>query len=103
MNKQYESILLNDQLRVEVKYNTSFTQLTEPEINFPPTYRRQKHTNEEYSNKKNQSPSYTDRIMYYCKPHSDLITESYMGLEEQFGRYSDLTQRPQASGRNIQH
>lgn len=87
LNKEYESILQNDQLRVEVKHNTSFTQLKEHTIFFPPTYRRQKHTNEEYSNKKNQSPSYTDRIMYSCKPHAMLTTDKYMGLEDQFGRY----------------
>jgi hypothetical protein len=35
----------------------------EPPIAFPPTYRMEK-GRDEYNNKKNQNPSYTDRILY---------------------------------------
>lgn len=79
-------ILHYDQLNGEILSNYSFKQLQEPEIRFPPTYRRLRDSNEDYSNKKNQSPSYTDRVIYYTKPHHKLVVDKYTSLEEQFGR-----------------
>lgn len=75
-----------DQLRVEIKNNSCFTQCKEGEIYFPPTYRRERGSNEVYSNKKGQSPSFTDRIIYTSKPHTNLRLIEYTSLEEQFGR-----------------
>jgi hypothetical protein len=83
--RSYKTILDKDQLKIEFKNNTCFTQLTEDEIRFPPTYRRERGGNEEYSNKKNQSPSYTDRIIYCKKPHLKMKPIEYTSLEEQFG------------------
>lgn len=79
-------ILQWDQLVREKQDNTSFTQLHEADVKFPPTYRRLRDSNDDYSNKKNQSPSYTDRVLYYTKPHYRLVVDKYTSLENQFGR-----------------
>jgi hypothetical protein len=39
----------------------------EEDVSFPPTYRLEK-GKDEYSNKKNQNPSYTDRILHRSLP-----------------------------------
>ena len=55
-------MLLKDQLIKQRQSNQVFCNFQEPEINFNPTYRREKGT-EKYSNKNNQSPSWCDRVM----------------------------------------
>jgi len=55
-------LLLKDQLIKQRQSNQVFCNFQEPEINFNPTYRREKGT-EKYSNKNNQSPSWCDRVM----------------------------------------
>ena len=56
----------------------------EPVINFLPTYKRER-TNNNYVNKKNQAPSYTDRILLRnntCQKHS---INKYITLDNVFG------------------
>lgn len=72
-----------DQLKIEQKRNSSFSQVFEGDINFKPTYRRKRDTNKEYSNKKNQSPSYTDRILICHKPNLYFEIEHYCSVEKQ--------------------
>jgi len=55
-------LLMKDQLIKQRQINQVFYDFSEGEINFNPTYRRIKGT-DEYSNKNNQSPSWCDRVM----------------------------------------
>lgn len=55
-------LLSKDQLIKQKSQNQIFTDFQEAEINFWPTYRRIKGT-DLYSNKKNQSPSWCDRVL----------------------------------------
>lgn len=52
-----------DQLLKEQNANRSFVNFQEGQLNFPPTYRYIRLKNE-WSNKRNQTPSWTDRILY---------------------------------------
>lgn len=61
-NNNIKLLLAKDQLIKQKQTNQVFYNFQEPEINFFPTYRRIKGT-DEYSNKNNQSPSWCDRIM----------------------------------------
>jgi hypothetical protein len=65
-------LLMKDQLIRQKQQNHVFYNFQEPEINFYPTYRRIKGT-EEYSNKANQSPSWCDRIMVKTNRNLDMI------------------------------
>ncbi len=67
-----KSLLLKDQLIKQRQSNQVFYEFGEADINFDPTYRRKKGTNE-YSNKKNQSPSWCDRIMVKTNREVDFI------------------------------
>ncbi len=60
--KNLKLLLLKDQLIKQRQSNQVFYNFQEADINFNPTYRRIKGT-DEYSNKNNQSPSWCDRIM----------------------------------------
>ena len=79
----FDKILEFDQLKIEQKRNTSFKQVFEGKINFKPTYRRKRDRNDIFSNKKNQSPSYTDRILIRHKPHLYFHIDYYHNVEEQ--------------------
>lgn len=79
-----KEILEFDQQK-EVKEWGLFSQLKEGPINFRPTYRRLLHTNDSFSNKKGQSPSWTDRIVYCSKPNCNIKQISYTSIEDQFG------------------
>lgn len=57
------SLLLTDQLVKQQQDNAVLTHFSEGEIHFKPTYRVIRDTHE-WSNKKNQTPSWTDRILY---------------------------------------
>jgi hypothetical protein len=61
--EQLEPLLLKDQLNKQRKLNQVLSNFHEPEINFKPTYRVRRDS-AEWSNKKNQTPSWTDRILY---------------------------------------
>lgn len=80
----FDKVLKHDQLVIERERNSSFTQVREDRIKHKPTYRRKRDTNDTFSNKKGQSPSYTDRILIKHRPHLYFYTENYNSVEEQF-------------------
>ncbi len=61
--QQLAKLLAADQLKKELATGTPFAGFLEPVVDFPPTYRMEK-GRAEYNNKKNQNPSYTDRILW---------------------------------------
>ena len=65
-------LLMKDQLLRQKQQNNVFHDFQEPEINFFPTYRRIKGT-DEYSNKNNQSPSWCDRVMVKTERELDML------------------------------
>ncbi len=70
-NNNIALLLAKDQLLRQKQLNNIFNGFQEPQINFFPTYRRIKGT-DEYSNKKNQSPSWCDRVMVKTERDLDL-------------------------------
>lgn len=64
-------LLTKDQLIRQKQQNQIFTNFLEAEINFWPTYRRIKGT-DSYSNKKNQSPSWCDRVLIKTERNIDI-------------------------------
>jgi endonuclease/exonuclease/phosphatase family metal-dependent hydrolase len=70
-NNKFEEILINDQLRIAQSSKRAFSGYIEPPINFPPTYKFIRGTNEfcltEPPEKK--SPAYTDRVLYRYNPN----------------------------------
>jgi hypothetical protein len=64
-------LLGKDQLIKQRLGNDVFYNFQEPEINFLPTYRRTKGC-DEYNNKKDQSPSWCDRILVKTNRHLDM-------------------------------
>jgi hypothetical protein len=71
-NNNLKLLLAKDQLIRQKQQNQVFYNFQEPEINFFPTYRRKKGT-DEYSNKNNQSPSWCDRIMVKTSRDLDML------------------------------
>lgn len=65
-------LLSKDQLIRQKEQNHIFTDFQEAEINFWPTYRRIKGT-DLYSNKKNQSPSWCDRILIKTERQIEIL------------------------------
>lgn len=70
------------------------------EIGFPPTYKRNKHE-PGYFNKKNQAPSYTDRVLFRNNTCQRVHLREYTSLDQVYGSdhrpvYLDLEfhQRP---------
>jgi hypothetical protein len=87
-------LLAKDQLIKQKQSNQVFYNFQEPEIRFQPTYRRIK-GGDEYSNKKNQSPSWCDRIMVKTNRHLDL--HYYDSVQCVKHRYLLLNQRSSSS------
>jgi hypothetical protein len=56
----------------------------EYEIRFPPTYKRNKFE-AGYFNKKNQAPSYTDRILFKNNTSNPVHLHSYNSLDNVYG------------------
>lgn len=50
-----------------------------------PTYKRNEFDNDVYVNKKNQCPSYTDRILYKCNAKCQVDVHEYTSIDNQFG------------------
>ena len=79
-----QPIFGTDQLAYSYEHELLFYQFQEGEIKFRPTYRRDRNLNSGvWSNKKNQSPSYTDRIFFYQKDPHPLEQLSYTTIEDQ--------------------
>jgi hypothetical protein len=69
-----------DQLRKEMEKNHVFVTFNEGPIKFKPTYRWEK-GKDEYSNKKNQNPSYCDRVLWRTPSELHAPTQvSYDGI-----------------------
>ena len=62
-DKQFDELYENDQLREEKKHGRVFSGFKEAPIAFAPTYRMVR-GHHDYSNKRFQSPSWTDRILW---------------------------------------
>ena len=71
-NRDFSDLVAHDQLRGHIENDRSFSGFTESTINFAPTYRMMKwkkgmrfdEAYMKYGNKKFQSPSYCDRILW---------------------------------------
>ena len=59
---QYDSLVRCDQLRQQMQLGSVFYGFSEGEISFAPTYRMVAGESKEYGNKRNQNPSYCDRV-----------------------------------------
>lgn len=57
----------------------------EPIIKFMPTYKRNDFDNDGYVNKKNQCPSYTDRILFKLNSKCVYNVHEYTSIDNQFG------------------
>jgi hypothetical protein len=79
--KQVDELVAADQLYKEQALQKVFNGFQEGPITFPPTYRMIK-GKDEYSNKKNQNPSYTDRVLWRSNAPAMLANSSYTACFE---------------------
>eukprot|EP00475_Leptophrys_vorax_P043579 TRINITY_DN8433_c0_g1_i1.p1 TRINITY_DN8433_c0_g1~~TRINITY_DN8433_c0_g1_i1.p1 ORF type:complete len:616 (+),score=135.44 TRINITY_DN8433_c0_g1_i1:71-1849(+) len=84
--RDFPSLLLCEQLIQEMETGNIFIGFREPPINFKPTYRMLR-DEVGYSNKKNQSPSWTDRILTLSMKgcEEELIPFQYDGAHDVLG------------------
>ena len=83
--KKWSELIKCDQLRYQMEKNHVFYGFKEGEINFCPTYRWERNKNT-VSNKREQPPSYCDRILYKSLPQTyDLWQECYLSSHRCFG------------------
>ena len=76
-DENWSEIVKYDQLYHAMNFDTVFSGFTEGKIAFCPSYRWDR-TSNKVSNKRNQPPSYTDRILYRTLPNSlSLWQETY--------------------------
>eukprot|EP00301_Raphidiophrys_heterophryoidea_P027964 c9916_g1_i1.p1 GENE.c9916_g1_i1~~c9916_g1_i1.p1 ORF type:complete len:956 (-),score=221.07 c9916_g1_i1:356-3223(-) len=66
----------HDQLAKEMSAGRVFSGFSEGTLNFTPTYRYERGSRE-FSAKKNQTPSYCDRILYRVMPQASIVQHSY--------------------------
>lgn len=83
--KNYGLLWEHDQLTKERNSNTIFSDFNEGSLDFRPTYRRIRN-DDTWSNKKNQSPSWCDRILFRTKPGKMIDLIEYGSREDQYGR-----------------
>lgn len=86
LTEEYETLAEYDQLTKERNENNIFSDFNEGGLNFRPTYRRIRN-DDTWSNKKNQSPSWCDRVLFRTKPNSYLELLEYGSREQQYGRF----------------
>jgi len=77
MAGRYEYLLSHDQLNKEKNLHKVFQGFSEPEIQFPPTYRFDKNSLIYDTSAKSRVPSYTDRILFYSKSRKRLQVIAY--------------------------
>jgi len=87
--KQYDRLLACDQLKREMSKDsnlggTVFPGFEEGPIKFAPTYRWEK-TQNVFSNKREQPPSYTDRVLFHTAQSSCLMLDSYASSPDVLG------------------
>ena len=63
--KRFDELTSSEQLMEQREAGRVFAGFEEAPIAFPPTYRCMK-ASREFSNKRSQSPSYCDRVLYKC-------------------------------------
>jgi len=74
----YDVLLKDDQLGIEMKQNVLYQDLVEGEIKFSPTYKYEVGTHQFDSSTKKRTPSWTDRILYKCnRQDTELVQVSY--------------------------
>lgn len=87
-SKRYEELTQVDQLKKEMNHkkpsDICFPEFHEGLITFAPTYRWEKTANI-FSNKREQAPSYTDRVLWHSLQSSQLTQDSYGAAPETFG------------------
>lgn len=86
LGEEYETLAEHDQLTKERNENNIFSDFNEGGLNFRPTYRRIRN-DDTWSNKKNQSPSWCDRVLFRTKPNTYLELLEYGSREQQYGRF----------------
>merc|ERR1712130_827878 len=81
----WDELIAVDQLKQQMDANAVFYGFKEGQIRFAPTYRWERHRNR-ISNKREQAPSYCDRILYRSLPQTfDLWQECYLSSHRCFG------------------
>jgi hypothetical protein len=76
-----------DQLHKSMTEQGKYPDYKEFDINFLPTYKKSK-VDDNYFNKKNQAPSYTDRVLLRCNvptPAAEVNLVSYTSLSKVYG------------------
>jgi len=76
----YDNMKRNDQFFKEKKSSQFLNSLEEGSIKFKPSYRRLRHDTG-FSNKKNQTPSWCDRILYKGQPAREVKVKEYNSCE----------------------
>ena len=74
-----------DQLYKSMNELGKYPDYIEYDINFKPTYKREKFEKDKYFNKKNQAPSYTDRVLFKNNTATPVTRNAYRSLEEVLG------------------
>ena len=78
-----DQLVAKDELISERALGRTLSEMKEIKISFPPTYRynvpREKRELS-FSNKKNQTPSYTDRILYHASPETEIHEIEYSSV-----------------------
>lgn len=86
--KRYEELMQADQLRREMSHKRAsdlcYPEFHEGSVNFAPTYRWEKTCNV-FSNKREQAPSYTDRVLWHSLHSGQLTQDSYGASPDVFG------------------
>jgi Endonuclease/Exonuclease/phosphatase family 2 len=83
--KDWSTLQKADQLKIEMKAGRVFCGFEEGALAFTPSYRWMR-TIQEISNKRNQSPSWTDRVLVRSFPHlEDLHLERYTSIDDVYG------------------
>lgn len=82
--KNYATLVESDQLRQEMAKGAVFAGYAEGQINWAPTYRWERKQNV-FSNKKEQPPSYTDRVLWHSLHPRSLDQLQYFSAPDMFG------------------
>lgn len=78
--KAYNSLLVYDQLKKQIRAGRVFENFQEPPIYHSPTYKYDPGTNEWDSSEKNRPPAWCDRILYRGGPTQPLLYRSHPKL-----------------------
>lgn len=71
--KEYQKLLINDQLKNSMDNDECFTKFKENEITFPPTYKFDLNSNTYDTSTKKRVPSWCDRILYKTRKSEDFV------------------------------